>query len=79
MLYLYYIGTCFISALGLIALDTRLGCFEAQEDSESTRLIHAVQTFFLSVGELELRAPWWRLYPTKMFKQYCAALDTILR
>ncbi|CAH1634801.1 unnamed protein product [Spodoptera littoralis] len=67
-----------LESLGLIALDTRLNCFDASEDSESMRLIHAVQTFFLSVGQLELRAPWWRLYPTKMFRQYVEALDTIL-
>ncbi|KAM3965961.1 putative cytochrome P450 49a1-like [Aphomia sociella] len=67
-----------LESLGLIALDTRLGCFEACEGSESQRLIDAVNTFFLCVGELELRAPWWRLYPTAMFKRYVAALDTIL-
>ncbi|KAI8440946.1 hypothetical protein MSG28_009243 [Choristoneura fumiferana] len=66
-------------ALGLIALDTRLGCFEASAGSESQRLIDAVNTFFLCVGELELRAPWWRIYNTRMFKQYVNALDTILR
>lgn len=69
----------FISALSLIALDTRLGCFEARSSSESQKLIDAVNTFFLCVGELELRAPWWRIYPTAMFKRYVAALDTILR
>lgn len=71
--------TVVILALGLIALDTRLGCFESSEGSESQRLIDAVNTFFLCVGELELRAPWWRIYPTAMFKKYVAALDTILR
>ncbi|KOB72476.1 Uncharacterized protein OBRU01_11806, partial [Operophtera brumata] len=34
-----------------------LGCFDAPEGSESQRLIDAVHTFFISVGELELRAP----------------------
>ncbi|XP_045453653.1 probable cytochrome P450 49a1 [Melitaea cinxia] len=67
-----------LESLGLIALDTRLGCFESSEGSESQRLIDAVNTFFLCVGELELRAPWWRIYPTAMFKKYVAALDTIL-
>ncbi|CAK1589086.1 unnamed protein product [Parnassius mnemosyne] len=67
-----------LESLGLIALDTRLGCFESVEGSESQRLIDAVHTFFLSVGELELRAPWWRIYPTAMFRRYVAALDTIL-
>ncbi|XP_026318152.1 probable cytochrome P450 49a1 isoform X1 [Hyposmocoma kahamanoa] len=67
-----------LESLGLIALDTRLGCFEAKEGSESQRLIDAVNTFFLCVGQLELKAPWWRLYPTTMFKQYVAALDNIL-
>ncbi|KPJ14777.1 putative cytochrome P450 49a1 [Papilio machaon] len=61
------------------SLDTRLGCFESVEGSESQRLIDAVHTFFISVGELELRAPWWRIYPTAMFRRYVAALDTILR
>ncbi|XP_050355786.1 probable cytochrome P450 49a1 [Nymphalis io] len=67
-----------LESLGLIALDTRLGCFESSEGSESQHLIDAVNTFFLCVGELELRAPWWRIYPTTMFKKYVAALDTIL-
>ncbi|XP_047539075.1 probable cytochrome P450 49a1 isoform X1 [Vanessa atalanta] len=67
-----------LESLGLIALDTRLGCFESREGSESQHLIDAVNTFFLCVGELELRAPWWRIYPTTMFKKYVAALDTIL-
>ncbi|CAH2055789.1 unnamed protein product, partial [Iphiclides podalirius] len=67
-----------LESLGLIALDTRLGCFESVEGSEVQRLIDAVHTFFISVGELELRAPWWRIYPTAMFRRYVAALDTIL-
>ncbi|XP_045778368.1 probable cytochrome P450 49a1 [Maniola jurtina] len=67
-----------LESLGLIALDTRLGCFESHEGSESQRLIDAVNTFFLCVGELELKAPWWRIYPTTMFKRFVAALDTIL-
>ncbi|KAL0829862.1 hypothetical protein ABMA28_003343 [Loxostege sticticalis] len=67
-----------LESLSLIALDTRLGCFEARSGSESQMLIDAVNTFFLCVGELELRAPWWRIYPTAMFKRYVAALDTIL-
>ncbi|XP_049878400.1 probable cytochrome P450 49a1 [Pectinophora gossypiella] len=67
-----------LESLGLIALDTRLGCFEANEGSESQRLIDAVNTFFLCVGQLELKAPWWRIYPTAMFKRYVASLDTIL-
>lgn len=67
-----------LESLGLIALDTRLGCFDSHEGSESQRLIDAVHTFFLCVGELELRAPWWRIYPTAMFRKYVAALDSIL-
>lgn len=67
-----------LESLSLIALDSRLDCFNAHEGSESQRLIDAVNTFFLCVGELELRAPWWRIYPTTMFKRYVAALDTIL-
>ncbi|KAJ2945338.1 hypothetical protein O0L34_g9430 [Tuta absoluta] len=67
-----------LESLGLIALDTRLGCFNASQGSESQKLIDAVNTFFLCVGQLELKAPWWRVYPTKMFKRYVAALDTIL-
>ncbi|XP_063537986.1 probable cytochrome P450 49a1 [Cydia strobilella] len=67
-----------LESLGLIALDTRLGCFHASSGSESQRLIDAVNTFFLCVGQLELKAPWWRLWNTRMFKQYVNALDTIL-
>ncbi|CAH0746766.1 unnamed protein product [Diatraea saccharalis] len=67
-----------LESLSLIALDTRLGCFDSCASSDSQKLIDAVNTFFLCVGELELRAPWWRIYPTTTFKRYVAALDTIL-
>ncbi|GBP62019.1 Probable cytochrome P450 301a1, mitochondrial [Eumeta japonica] len=70
-----------LESLGLIALDTRLGCFHAKEGKKFGKraLDRSREYIFLCVGDLELRAPWWRLYPTKTFKRYIAALDTILR
>lgn len=59
-----------------MALDTRLGCVSRQENDESKRIIDAINTFFWTVAEVELRLPIWRIYKTKAYRQYVAALDS---
>lgn len=71
--------TIVFSAIAKIALDVRLGCLDENADSDTQRLIDAVNTFFMNVPVLELKIPFWRLFKTPTFRKYIAALDTITR
>ncbi|CAO1299220.1 unnamed protein product [Diamesa tonsa] len=59
-----------------VALDTRLGCLSKHENPESKKIIDAINTFFWTVAEVELRLPVWRFYKTKSYLNYIAALDS---
>jgi cytochrome P450 family 49 subfamily A len=60
-----------------VALDTRLGCLgDISSDSETHRILHSIHTFFTNVAEVELRAPFWRVWSTPAWKKYIGALDT---
>lgn len=65
-----------IIAIGRVALDTRLGCVSRHGNPESKRIIEAINTFFWTVAEVELRMPVWRFYKTKAYKSYIGALDS---
>jgi hypothetical protein len=67
------------AAIARVALDQRLGCLKPDLDPESDaqKMIDAVGTFFKNVGNLELKIPFWRLFPTPTFNKYINALDTI--
>lgn len=70
----------FLSSLVLavcrVSLDTRLGCVSKNPNPESKKIIDAINTFFWTVAEVELRLPVWRFYKTKTFKDYIGALDS---
>jgi cytochrome P450 family 49 subfamily A len=66
----------FLSAVCRVSLDTRLGCVSKQQNPESKKIIDAINTFFWTVAEVELRLPVWRFYKTKTFKEYIGALDS---
>lgn len=66
----------FCLAVGRVALDTRLGCVSKEGNEESKRIIDAINTFFWTVAEVELRMPVWRFYKTKAYKKYIGALDS---
>lgn len=55
----------------------RLGCLDDDANEETQKLIDAVNTFFMNVPILELKAPIWRLFATPTFNEYIRALDTI--
>lgn len=59
-----------------VSLDTRLGCVSDNPNPESKKIIDAINTFFWTVAEVELRLPVWRFYETKTFKDYIGALDS---
>lgn len=68
---------CLINlAVGRVALDTRLGCVSKEGNEESKRIIDAINTFFWTVAEVELRMPVWRFYKTKAYRNYIGALDS---
>lgn len=64
------------TAIGQVSLDTRLGCVTGDVNTETKRIIEAINTFFWTVAEVELRMPIWRIYKTKAYKRYIEALDT---
>lgn len=64
------------TAVGRVALDTRLGCVSKEGNEESKRIIDAINTFFWTVAEVELRMPIWRFYETKAYRKYIGALDS---
>jgi cytochrome P450 family 49 subfamily A len=65
------------TAIGRVALDTRLGCLNSDisSDSETRRIIRSIHTFFVNVAEVELRTPFWRVVSTPSWKRYIGALD----
>jgi cytochrome P450 family 49 subfamily A len=67
----------FSTAIGRVALDTRLGCLgtDIAGDSETHRIIKSIHTFFVNVAEVELRTPFWRVWSTPTWKKYIGALD----
>jgi len=59
-----------------VALDTRLGCIDKNENPEAKQIIDAINTFFTTVAEVELQLPVWRVYKTKSYRRYIGALDS---
>ncbi|XP_075234243.1 putative cytochrome P450 49a1 [Lycorma delicatula] len=71
-----------LESIARVALNTRLGCFDDNINSknlETQILIDAVNTFFMNVGVLELKIPFWKLFRTPTWNKYVRALDTITR
>jgi len=64
--------TTFIIGIGRVALDTRLGCLEPNlsEDSEPQQIINAAKYALRNVATLELRAPFWHYFPTRLWQRY---------
>lgn len=59
-----------------VSLDTRLNCISDNPNRSSKKIIDAINTFFWTVAEVELRLPVWRFYETQTFKDYIGALDS---
>ncbi|XP_058806914.1 probable cytochrome P450 49a1 isoform X2 [Phymastichus coffea] len=77
--FLHEIHKWSLEAIASVALDVRLGCLDEERAPEETqRLIDAVLSFFKHVGPLELKIPFWKLFPTPAWRAYIGALDTIL-
>lgn len=68
----YLLINYFVIGIGRVALDTRLGCLESNlsPDSEPQQIINAAKYALRNVATLELKAPYWRYFPTPLWTHY---------
>lgn len=66
-----------LECIGLVALDTRLGCLDGTLDpkSEPQQIINAAQFALRNIAMLELKAPYWRWIPTPLWTRYVKNMD----
>lgn len=66
-----------LECIGLVALDTRLGCLEPNlaPSSEPQQIINAAKFALRNVAVLELKAPFWRYIPTPLWTKYVKNMD----
>ncbi|XP_068143718.1 probable cytochrome P450 301a1, mitochondrial [Drosophila tropicalis] len=66
-----------LECIGRVALDTRLGCLESnlRPDSEPQQIIDAAKFALRNVATLELKAPFWRYFPTPIWTRYVKNMD----
>lgn len=66
-----------LECIGLVALDTRLGCLAPSLDpnSEPQQIIDAAKYALRNVATLELKAPYWRYFPTPLWTKYVNNMD----
>uniref|UniRef100_A0A182Y367 Uncharacterized protein n=1 Tax=Anopheles stephensi TaxID=30069 RepID=A0A182Y367_ANOST len=70
-----------LECIGLVALDTRLGCLEPNLDpkSEPQQIINAAKYALRNVATLELKAPYWRYFPTPVWYKYVNNMDYFVK
>lgn len=67
-----------LECIGLVALDTRLGCLDNKLSSEPQKIINAAQFALRNIGVLELKYPFWRYLPASLsplWKKYVSNMD----
>ncbi|KAG8226452.1 hypothetical protein J437_LFUL003444 [Ladona fulva] len=66
-----------LESIAMVALDTRLGCLQAnlEPDSEPQKMIEAVNDVFTTSEILELRPPVWKIISTPTWKRFSRAHD----
>ena len=67
----------FVTAVGLVALNTHLGCLDANltTDSEAQKMITAANNSFKAMNQLEFGLPIWKFFKTPMLKELYEAQD----
>ncbi|XP_014484538.1 PREDICTED: probable cytochrome P450 12b2, mitochondrial [Dinoponera quadriceps] len=68
-----------LEAIGIIALDCRLGCLKPDlaADSEPQIMINSVHDMFDLMYCLEIKPSLWKLYNTRKLKKFFRTMDTI--
>jgi cytochrome P450 family 49 subfamily A len=63
----------------MVALDTRLGCLEANlpPDSDSYRLIKAADDAIELLFHLDAKFPLWKFITTPSWRRFVKAMDTV--
>jgi hypothetical protein len=71
---------CISTAIVYIALDTRLGCLEANlaPDSEPQKMIDSVQVQFETLNKLEFGIHMWKYVSTPTWRKLVKAADVFL-
>lgn len=66
-----------LECIGLVALDTRLGCLDPNlnKNSETLHIIDAAKFALRNVAVLELKAPYWKFIPTPLWTKYVSNMD----
>lgn len=66
-----------LECIGLVALDTRLGCLKPNlaSNSEPQQIIDAAKYALRNVAVLELKFPFWRYIPTPLWSKYVKNMD----
>ncbi|KAK4886796.1 hypothetical protein RN001_003067 [Aquatica leii] len=61
-----------LECIGRVALDTRLGCLDSdlRINSEPQKIIDAAKYALRNVAILELKFPFWRYFPTTIWRNY---------
>ncbi|PSN49517.1 hypothetical protein C0J52_18944 [Blattella germanica] len=64
-------------AVGLVALDKRLGCFQdnLQPDSEQQRMIHAVVDVIQCMYKLDMEMSFWKYFNTPTWNKFVKSMD----
>ena len=67
----------FTIAVGVVGLNTRLGCLrpDLDKDSEAQKMIDAANFSFVAINDLEHSLPLWRLVTTPMLRKLFDAQD----
>jgi hypothetical protein len=63
-----------------IALDTRLGCLDAnlEPDSEPQKMIDSLRVQFAASQKLDFGIPIWKYVSTPTWRKYVKAADVVL-
>ncbi|CAH1406869.1 unnamed protein product [Nezara viridula] len=66
-----------LECIGRIALDVRLGCLDRNlpNNSEPQKIIDAAKFALRKIAILELKAPYWRYFPTTTWRKYIENMD----
>ncbi len=73
----YYQLNIFYKAVGLVGLNTRLGCLESNlaPDSEAQRMIQSAHVSTTAMNKLEFGFPIWKIMMTPTLKKLYDAQD----
>jgi hypothetical protein len=63
-----------------MAFDNRLHCIDENlRDPEMTRMVNAIEKYFILVGKLTLSMPVWKIHSTRDWKDFLEAGTFIYR